>query len=85
MVSAERYFKGRVFDGKDIFEEGWVGISQDGKITEVGEGKFSHTGQNILEGKDLTILPGLIDAHMHFFGCRYEDIAEWNLISASSP
>ena len=81
MVSAERYFKGRVFDGKDIFEEGWVGISQDGKITEVGEGKFPHTGQNITEGKDLTILPGLIDAHMHFFGCRYEDIAEWNLIS----
>ena len=81
MVSAERYFKGRVFDGKDIFEEGWVGISQDGKIAEVGEGKFPHTGQNITEGKDLTILPGLIDAHMHFFGCRYEDIAEWNLIS----
>ncbi|MGC8515292.1 MAG: amidohydrolase family protein [Thermoplasmata archaeon] len=81
MASAERYFKGRVFNGKDIFEEGWVGISNDGTIAEVGEGKFPHTGQDIIEGKDLTILPGLIDAHMHFFGCRYEDIAEWNLIS----
>ena len=81
MASAERYFKGRIFDGKDIFEEGWVGISNDGKIAEMGEGKFPHTGKNIMEGKDLTILPGLIDAHMHFFGSRYEDIAEWNLIS----
>ena len=55
MASAERYFKGRIFDGKDIFEEGWVGISNDGKIAEMGEGKFPHTGKNIMEGKDLTI------------------------------
>ncbi len=81
MASGERYFKGRIFDGKRIIEEGWVAIGNDGTITEVGEGKFPHSGHDIIEGKDLTILPGLIDAHMHFFGCRYEDIAEWNLIS----
>jgi imidazolonepropionase-like amidohydrolase len=81
MAYGERYFKGRIFDGKRIIEEGWVAIGNDGTITEVGEGKFPHSGHDIIEGKDLTILPGLIDAHMHFFGCRYEDIAEWNLIS----
>ncbi|MCL4451170.1 MAG: amidohydrolase family protein [Candidatus Thermoplasmatota archaeon] len=81
MKDVERCFKGRIFDGKDIIEEGWVGIGNDGLISEVGEGKFAHSAENITEGRDLTILPGLIDAHMHFFGCRYEDIAEWNLIS----
>ena len=81
MMETQRYFKGRIFDGKRVIEEGWVGISSDGTITEIGEGKFPHSGHDIIEGKDLTILPGLIDAHMHFFGCRYEDIAEWNLIS----
>jgi imidazolonepropionase-like amidohydrolase len=80
MKAAERYFKGRIFDGKDVIEQGWVAIGNDGIISEVGEGKFPHSGENIIEGKDQTILPGLIDAHMHFFGCRYEDIAEWNLV-----
>ncbi|EQD48581.1 amidohydrolase, partial [mine drainage metagenome] len=80
MAEAKTYFKGRVFNGSDIIEEGWVGIS-NGRISEVGEGKFPRTGKNVIDDKDLTILPGLVDAHMHFFGCRYEDIAEWDLIS----
>ena len=75
-----QFFKGRIFDGEKTMEEGWVELGADGKIVEIGEGKFPHSSPNVYGGPNFTILPGLVDAHMHFFGCRLEDIAEWNLI-----
>jgi len=81
MGEATTYLKGRLFDGTRVIDEGWLGVASDGTVAEVGEGKYPHTGKNVIDDKDVTILPGLVDAHMHFFGCRYEDIAEWNLIS----
>lgn len=73
-------FKGRIFDGEKTVEEGWIELDKDRKILEIGEGKFPHSSPNVFGGPNFTILPGLVDAHMHFFGSRLEDIAEWNII-----
>ena len=67
-----QFFKGRIFDGEKTMEEGWVELGVDGKIVDIGEGKFPHSSPNVYGGLNFTILPGLVDAHMHFFGCRLE-------------
>lgn len=80
MTREVQFFRGRIFDGENTVEEGWVELGNDGSVLEIGEGRFPHSSPNVHGGPDYTILPGLVDAHMHFFGSRLEDIAEWNLI-----
>ena len=54
----------RIFDGEKIITSGTVVIDQ-GVIQEVGRDIPSPAGAEIIEGKGQTLLPGLIDSHVH--------------------
>jgi imidazolonepropionase-like amidohydrolase len=73
-------FSGRIFDGKNVIDNGIVSIDANGIISDVSDDKKSLDSIRTISCEHATILPGLIDVHMHFFGCRKEDISEWNLI-----
>lgn len=72
--------RGHIFTGDDFIENGCVVIDQSkGVITEAGPESEVKEPKDVrridIEGS--TILPGLIDAHMHFFGSKKQDIVEW--------
>ncbi|MDH2901625.1 MAG: amidohydrolase family protein [archaeon] len=76
----EYLLEGRVFDGQSLHENWIVRIdSITGKIVGSGErGSIEEKrGQKIIEQRDTTILPGLIDTHVHFFGSIGSGINEW--------
>jgi len=72
--------RGPIFTGVDFIEAGIVIVDQSkgtiieaGRKGEVNEPKEART----LEIQSSTILPGLVDAHMHFFGSKKYDMLEW--------
>jgi imidazolonepropionase-like amidohydrolase len=77
--------KGRLFDGESEHENWVVRIdSETGKIVSAGErGSIEEGKSKIIEEPNTTILPGLVDAHVHFFGSKGggSGINEW----ASTP
>jgi len=50
-----------------------------GSIVKVGErGEVDEpAGAKVIEVRDSAVLPGLTDAHIHFFGSKKYDMAEW--------
>ncbi len=54
----------RVFDGKKIIPRSTV-VVKGSKIAAVGPGVTVPQGAKIISGKNLTLLPGLIDSHVH--------------------
>ena len=60
--------KVRVFDGAKVIAETDVLIEQ-GKIKEIGQG-LSAPDAEIVDGAGKTLLPGLIDAHVHVHGAE---------------
>ena len=54
----------RVFDGSR-FRDGWTVVVEGGKITAAGPQAKAPDGAQILDGRGRTLLPGLIDAHVH--------------------
>jgi imidazolonepropionase-like amidohydrolase len=72
--------RGRVFDGRDLHESAVVTIDSDtGLIQGFGErGEVEEPrGSKTLEVENGTILPGLIDAHVHFYSAVGEGISAW--------
>ncbi|BBG25007.1 amidohydrolase family protein [Sulfuracidifex tepidarius] len=67
--------KGRIFNGEGITENGVVFI-EGGRISKVGK-DLDTSGFNTIEGGFIT--PGLIDAHVHFFGTVNDNVLEWNI------
>jgi imidazolonepropionase-like amidohydrolase len=72
--------RGSVFTGAELIEAGCVVVDQStGSIVEVGrkgevnEPKYTR----VIDVHGSTILPGLMDAHIHFFGSKKYDMAEW--------
>ena len=56
----------RVFDGEDIHQSATV-VVQNGKISSVSSSPPSNVeaGATTIDGAGHTLLPGLIEAHMH--------------------
>lgn len=80
-------FNGRVFDGLELRENSTVIIdSKKGVISGFGE-RGSLDGAKdgkVISGEDLTLLPGLIDAHVHFFGVtKGQGLMEWATVPDS--
>jgi imidazolonepropionase-like amidohydrolase len=72
--------KGRLFTGEELIEEAAVVVDEElGIIEEVGPQSDTqeYRDAKLIEVKDTTILPGLIDAHVHFFGSQRFDLIEW--------
>ena len=72
--------RGPIFNGEDLIQNGCVLIDQvKGVIVDVGErgGVNEPADARALDFRGSTILPGLIDAHMHFFGSMKYGLTEW--------
>lgn len=73
--------RGAIFDGSDYFEDGAVVVDEfTGLITDSGKSsdiEVPADARRTISGDRLTILPGLIDAHVHFFGSMHYDLMEW--------
>lgn len=65
-VAVRAIEKVRVFDGQRVFPHATVVWSQ-GKIQEVGPDISPPPGAEIIDGTGKTLLPGLIDAHVHIW------------------
>ncbi|MGH8080373.1 MAG: CIA30 family protein [Lysobacter sp.] len=57
----------RVFDGERVLPSATV-LVRDGLIAEVGAKVKVPAGVPVIEGKGATVLPGLIDSHVHSWG-----------------
>ena len=78
--------KGGVFDGRNYLENGVVIVDQEkGVIRDVGrEGEIDHPrGAKVVGGDRMTIIPGLIDTHLHFFASRIYNLGEWVAVPES--
>jgi len=72
--------RGDVFDGEKPLGPGAVLVDQaTATISSVGrEGEVDvPKGAKALGGEGYTVLPGLIDTHMHFFGSKTYDLGAW--------
>jgi hypothetical protein len=79
--------QGPIFTGEDFIDAGCAVIDQSkGTIIDVGRsGEVTEPkGARALEVQGSTILPGLIDAHVHFFGSKRHDMSEWVTTPESS-
>ena len=54
----------RVFDGEQVLEHRSVLIDA-GKITQIGDAELKVSNADVIDGRGRTLLPGLIDAHVH--------------------
>jgi imidazolonepropionase-like amidohydrolase len=73
-------FRGRAFDGRNLHKSAVVNIDTDqGIIQGFGDrGEVEEPrGAKRLEVEDATLLPGLIDGHVHFYSAVGEGIAAW--------
>lgn len=73
-------FRGRLFDGERVIDDGMVVADEEsGKILDSGKRQDVEMpkGANVFAPEGATILPGLVDAHMHFFGTGTYGLADW--------
>ncbi len=59
----------RVFDGEKILTQATV-LIENGRISSVGETVSLPPNAEIIEGSDKTLLPGLIDSHVHVWDAQ---------------
>ena len=57
----------RLFDGERVVEQATV-VVRAGRIVEAGPGVAVPPGLEVVDGQGRTLLPGLIDAHVHTWG-----------------
>jgi imidazolonepropionase-like amidohydrolase len=57
----------RVFDGQNVLPRATI-IVRDGTIAAIGPDVAVPAGATVIDGAGKTVLPGLIDAHVHTFG-----------------
>ncbi len=68
----------RIFDGVDVIERGTV-VVRDGRIEAAGAGVAVPDGVEVIDGKGRTLLPGLIDAHVHAWGSAQQDMLRFGV------
>lgn len=71
----------RVFDGQQVHEKQTVLVT-DGLITAMGESLEIPEGLPDIDGNGKTLLPGLIDSHVHAFGTARQDALRFGVTSA---
>ncbi|AAY81087.1 metal-dependent hydrolase family protein [Sulfolobus acidocaldarius] len=70
---------GKIFDGERVIPKGTV-VVEDDKIVDVIEGEENSRASSKTIYADL-IMPGLIDAHLHFFGVEEDNVLSWNIVN----
>ena len=60
-------FRGaRLFDGERFHDDVDLRVGSDGRIAEIGAGMEPRPGEEVIEVAGKTLLPGLVDCHVHF-------------------
>ncbi|MBI4279044.1 MAG: amidohydrolase family protein [Armatimonadetes bacterium] len=70
---------GRLIDGTGATHAPATILIEDGRIVAAGNGVPFPAGASILDASDWTVLPGLIDAHVHVMGDGEPRGLGWNL------
>lgn len=68
----------RVFDGSAVIEDANV-VMKDGLIQAVGKDAAIPAGIPVTDGRGKTLLPGLIDAHVHTYGSSRQDALRYGV------
>jgi len=68
----------RVFDGERDLGIATV-VVRDGRIAAVGSTARIDSGMSVIDGTGKTLLPGLIDAHVHAWGEAQRDMARFGV------
>lgn len=72
-----------IFNGRDDhLLEGMDVLVQDGRISKIGPSISGDGGEMVVDGKGKTLMPGLIDAHVHLSG---SGAAPWANYPADMP
>ncbi len=71
----------RIFDGEQVHQKQTVLVT-DGLITEVLENLQVPEGIESIDGSGKTLLPGLIDAHVHTFEMAQQDALRFGVTTA---
>jgi len=82
-MMAQIVFRGKLFDGEHVVDDGTVVVDEaSGRIADAGRSQDVDVprGAKVVAPEGATILPGLVDAHMHFFGTGTYGLADWVLI-----
>jgi imidazolonepropionase-like amidohydrolase len=61
---------GAPIDGTNV----WI---ESGKISKLERGEVLESGQELVDGAGLTLMPGLIDGHLHLLGLPSYDFQVW--------
>lgn len=72
--------RGRAFDGRSLHKSAVLKVdTATGKILDFGERGSVETprGAKLIEADGSTVLPGLIDCHVHFYSSKGEGVASW--------
>lgn len=65
----------RIFTGDRIIERGFVRVAA-GQIADVGEGDFEGKAEYVYSFPGDTLIPGLIDCHIHALGGNMQSIEQ---------
>ena len=68
----------RVFDGESVLESANV-LFSDGRISEVGRGIGVPHRASVIDGRGKTLLPGLVDSHVHAIGTARAEAVEFGV------
>ena len=72
--------RGSVFDGSDYVEDGAVVVDPSTGLVEA-YGRTSEVdipvNAQTIGGEGVSVIPGLMDAHMHFFASKTHNLLEW--------
>ena len=62
-----------VFDGtgSDLIKKANI-IIEDGKVKEISTGKIKEKADQIIDAKGKTVMPGIINSHLHLFWNFYD-------------
>jgi len=71
----------RIFDGVEAIERGTV-LVRDGLIEAVGADVAVPDGVTVVDAAGKTLLPGLIDAHVHAWGNAQQDMLRFGVTTA---
>ena len=80
---AQIVFRGKLFDGERVVDDGLVVVDEEsGRVADAGKRQDVEAPRRakVFAPSGATILPGLVDAHMHFFGTGTYGLADWVLI-----
>ena len=75
--------KGRAFDGRVLHSRAEVKVdTEKGVVLEFGErGSVEEPrGAKMTEMEDITIIPGLMDAHVHFYSSKGQGVDDWAMV-----